>query len=300
MHLFLKHSRVEEIIIFLMSLSDKFILEKNSDAAIAQKGTAAEKAELRATLAKQLENYSVYGERTIESLWYSLEHMDLSDAEMRKDVSAFITAERTRNGGTAPSDIEQRFAILKRDLGLAEAVDQKTEAAKQAATAQAAQEASKVREDVQVTNLPKNTETLTDAQEQYNTRMIRSFSKRIKAVVVALEKSTDAHAKELATSIKQAQKNSDAITVIAMQTTLRDNWLYEDDSKIPVSLQGNPDGFFGPLTMEGLEVAAEMYTANATSTAPTAPAPSSGPSKPANGAAPAPASGSKPAATPVT
>ena len=64
----------------------------------------------------------MHGESRIEGLWYKLGNIDLGNEKVRAEITAFMIAERNRKGGNAGAEFEQRYAIVMRYIGIADAL----------------------------------------------------------------------------------------------------------------------------------------------------------------------------------
>jgi len=87
----------------------------------------------------------------------------------------------------------------------------------------------------------------------YNDRKMSEFSVRISSVGTSLDVKTDENSMKLKELLKNTESNHSYENVSILQGFMRKNWT---DSV--VSKKGDPDGFFGPLTMGSLEKIVEI------------------------------------------
>lgn len=79
--------------------------------------------------------------------------------------------------------------------------------------------------------------------------MMEGFQEQIDVVLQALikEGDSDADKKQLLVLLKKAKQTGSRTNILALQGFMKSHW-----SESAVSKKGDPDGFFGPLTMESL------------------------------------------------
>lgn len=279
-------------------MSQKYTLELFSDAAIVQKGTPTEQQELRRLLQSQIDSWdSVYGESRIESLWNKLSKINLADAKTRADITAFITAERKLKGGNAGPEFENRFSIIEKYFALAEAADAKRNQKKGEVVNQSREDELELRKmqhssDSKVTSSakdPKRPEAASE-REPKSVAYSREFLKKSKAELDAIKEKLKTSQPKLFELLESAIKNPTPQAVVALQTEIK-----KIDVRASVSRKGDPDGWFGPLTLAALQNIAQPKPSPsaaggpaAASSSPPASAPS--PGKPAS----APAASSPP------
>jgi hypothetical protein len=205
----------------------------------------------------------VYGETSIDSLWNKLGKINLGDAKARAEITAFMVAERNRKGGNAGAEFEQRYAIIMRNIGIADSLSASATARRTAIVSSASAQAGAVRSEVRAspsavpvtqaavpsTQAPRAAGESGDGpeiQSRYNERMISSYEKPLAEILGLLAKG-NAKQKALLVPLRAAMKDKNGITVAALQADMR-----RIDAQARVSREGDPDGYFGPLTLAAL------------------------------------------------
>lgn len=243
-------------------MSQNFILELYADATIAQKGTEVEKKALRAELTRSLESHgSVYHENSMEGLWYKLGKINVGDAAIRADVTRFIESERKLKGGDAGSYFEERFQIIERNFALAVVAEAKRNMAQQAVTAQVRVEETQLKKDQkdEKSNTSKSEKAIVLDTEPRSVTYSRDFLKSSMTALQAVQiKLKDRP--EFSKMLEEVIKNPSFQAVSDLQTAIK-----KIDQKAIVSplgskKNGDPDGWFGPLTLRAIQLIANPKT----------------------------------------
>lgn len=229
-------------------MANKYTLELQADATIAQRGTESEKKALREQLKSQLESWgSVYQENNIESLWNKLGRVDLGDQETRKEIREFVANERKLKGGDAGAEFERPFQIIEANIKLADQAAEKRDTDKGAATATAEKAKESLKQEASPKSRP-HSDRLRDIEKRsvaYNREMVADNAALLKDI---LEKIRSKHP-DLAGKLEIALKNPERTPVMNMQQAIRKILPESIVSPIDRAAKGGPDGWFGPLTI---------------------------------------------------
>lgn len=236
-------------------MANKNTIELYSDATIAQNGTQEEQTALRRELQTQIETWGdVYRERNIDNLWAQLGKINLGDQKIRSDIADFIANERKDNGGNAGSEFERRFAILERNMGLALAVDARNQDAKAKVTASATKEATEVKQDVSATAKPgAQKDIVRDSSENRSFEYSKKFLAANREAILKLKKDLVKPQSELLVLLSNAIENPDAMNVNLVQNAIKKINNSAIVSPLDSAKKGDPDGWFGPLTLKALQ-----------------------------------------------
>lgn len=236
-------------------MTNKYTIELYSDATIAQNGTQEERAALRSELQLQMEAWDgVYGERNIDNLWNKLGKINLGDSVIRSEITEYIVHERKIKGGNAGPEFERRFAILERNLGLATAIDARMNDAKAKITHTANQDAGVVKQDVASATKPgAQKDRVRDSSESRSFEYSKKFLAANHEAVVKLQKELIESQPELLVLLKNAIEAPDSFNVNLVQNAIKKINKAAIVSPVDSIKKGDPDGWFGPLTLKALQ-----------------------------------------------
>lgn len=255
-------------------MANKYTIELYSDATIAQNGTVQEQNSLRDELKLQMEAWDgVYGERSIDNLWTKLGKINLGDQKIRSEITEYIINERKIKGGNAGPEFERRFAILERNMGLAQAVDARNQDEKARITATATKGATEVKQDVTTTAKPGTQKDIVrDSSESRSFEYSKKFLAANHETIVQLQKDLAQPQSELLVLLNNAIREPDAMNVNLVQNAIKKINKNAIVSPVEGTRKGDPDGWFGPLTLKALQNIVQAPVA------PTSSAPSNKPS----------------------